>query len=241
MTRALFAAAVLLTAVPLRAQPPPAAPDAAELTRLLREFLAGASRNDAAAHDRFWSDDLVYTGSSGLRRVGKKEVLEGVRSAPAPKPGDPTTTYGAEDVRVRQFGDTAVVDFRLTGTTERAGRTEVASYLNTGTFLKRDGTWKVVAWQATKVPRPAEEAKRQVAAAHAALVRALAAGDAKSLEPLVVEGFVRTHAADAKRATGDATISVYGDAAVVRSASDTVTFVDDGGTWKAVSLQTSGP
>src|SRR5215510_13108274 len=29
------------------------APDAGELTRLLKEFLAGASRNDAAVHDRF--------------------------------------------------------------------------------------------------------------------------------------------------------------------------------------------
>jgi hypothetical protein len=29
------------------------APDAEELTKLLKEFLAGASRNDAATHDRF--------------------------------------------------------------------------------------------------------------------------------------------------------------------------------------------
>src|SRR5262245_13464255 len=192
MIRALSAVAVLLTAVPLRAQTGPAAPDAAELTRLLREFLGGASRNDPAAHDRFWSDDLVYTGSSGLRRVGKEDVLKGVRSAPPQKPGDPATTYGGEDVRVRQFGDTAVVDFRLTGTTEKNGRTEVASYLNTGTFLKRDGIWKVVAWQATKVPRPVEEARRQAAAAHEALVRALAAGDAKGLEAMLAEGFVWT-------------------------------------------------
>ncbi|HWW74504.1 MAG TPA: hypothetical protein VNZ44_03860, partial [Pyrinomonadaceae bacterium] len=49
------------------------APDAAELTRLLNEFLAGAGRNDAAAHERFWAEDLVYTGSSG-RRVGKADI-----------------------------------------------------------------------------------------------------------------------------------------------------------------------
>jgi uncharacterized protein (TIGR02246 family) len=258
MIRALAAAVLMLTALPLRGETAPAAPDAAELTKLLLEFLAGASRNDPAAHDRFWSDDLVYTGSSGLRRVGKKEVLEGVRSAPAPRPQDPTTAYGAEEVRVRQFGGTAVVDFRLTATTERGGRTEVASYLNTGTFLKRSGAWKVVAWQATKVPRAAEEAKLQVAAAHAALARALAAGDAKSLEPLVAEGFVWTPcpgeavtragllenaglAKGAKLGTSDAIVSVHGDAAVVRGASAIATFVDEGGVWKAVSLETSRP
>ena len=31
------------------------------LTGMLNEFLAGASINDAAAHDRFWAEDLVYT------------------------------------------------------------------------------------------------------------------------------------------------------------------------------------
>jgi ketosteroid isomerase-like protein len=258
MIRVLVAAAVLLTAVSQREPISPRVPDAAELTKLLREFLAGASRNDPATHDRFWSDDLVYTGSSGLRRVGKEDVLKGVLSAPSPRPGDPTTTYGAEDVRVRQFGDTAVVDFRLTGTTEKAGRTEVASYLNTGTFLKRDGVWKVVAWQATKVPRTAEEARLQVAAAHAAFVRALAAGDAKSLETMLTDDFVWTpcpgepltrarllekagQTKDPKLGTTDATVSVHGDAAVVRSASHALTFVDDGGTWKVVALLTGHP
>jgi len=37
------------------------APDAAELAKLLNDFLAGASRNDAAIHERFWADDLIYT------------------------------------------------------------------------------------------------------------------------------------------------------------------------------------
>ena len=43
----------------------PTAPDAAELTKLLNDFLAGASRNDIAMHDRFWADDLIYTRSAG--------------------------------------------------------------------------------------------------------------------------------------------------------------------------------
>jgi putative cell wall-binding protein len=54
---------VLAVAISLNAQ---AAPDGAELTKLLNEFLAGASRNDAAVHDRFWADDLIYTRSTGV-------------------------------------------------------------------------------------------------------------------------------------------------------------------------------
>ena len=127
--------------------------DATELTSLLNEFLAGASRNDAAVHDRFWAEDLIYTGSCGRRR-GKAELMKDVRSAPAPKPTDPKTTYSAEDVRIQQYGDTAVVAFRLVGATEQNGKTTVNSFLNSGTFLKRNGKWQVVNWQATKVPEP---------------------------------------------------------------------------------------
>jgi len=124
-------------------------PDEVELTRLLREFLAGASRNDPAVHDRFWADELVYTGSNGRRR-GKVEVLADVRAASsAPSPG-PATTYTAEDIRIQQYGDTAIVAFRLVGTTGSGEKAQVERYLNTGTFLRRNREWRVVAWQATK-------------------------------------------------------------------------------------------
>lgn len=149
MKRILSSAIVLLVlALGLNAQ---TAPDANELTKLLKDFLDGASRNDAAVHDRFWAEDLIYTGSAGRRR-NKADVMRDVRSAPAPKPGDAKTTYTAEDIRIQQYGQTAIVAFRLVGTTEKDGRTEVANYLNTGTFLKRKGKWQVVSWQATRVP-----------------------------------------------------------------------------------------
>src|SRR5829696_10519950 len=94
-----------------------ASPDQAELTRMLNEFLAGAGRNDAVMHDRFWADDLIYTRGAG-QRVGKAEIMKGVRSAPAPNTNDPKTVYTAENVRIQQYGDAAVVAFRLVGTSD---------------------------------------------------------------------------------------------------------------------------
>lgn len=152
MTRATCAA-VLAALLLATAAPAAEAPDAAKLTALLKEFLAGAGVNDATAHDRFWAEDLVYTGSTG-RRVGKAEIMKDVGSAPPPKPGDPRVTYGAEDIRIRQYGSTAIVAFRLVATTARGDTTEVASFLNSGTFLRRGGRWQVVCWQATRVPAP---------------------------------------------------------------------------------------
>ena len=211
--------------------------DAVELTRLLREFLAGASRNDAAAHQRFWADELVYTGSSG-RRIGKADILSDMRTPPSPRPAGPATTYTAEDIRIQQYGDTAIVAFRLVGTSQSGGRTEVTRYLNTGTFLKRGGEWRAVAWQATKAPRSEDETKVEIAAAQAAIDRAILAGDGKALEGLLDEAFVWTHPTGEKGTrkdliadlaagslrfsrldTGTVTVSAFGDTAIARGES----------------------
>jgi ketosteroid isomerase-like protein len=149
MKRILFPVIMLLSVVcGLRAE---TAPAAAELTKLLKDFLAGAGRNEIAVHERFWADDLIYTGSVG-RRLGKTDILQDVRKEGPSKPGDETTVYTAEDIRIQQYGDTAIVAFRLVGTTEKAGKKEIKNYLNTGTFLKRNGKWQAVSWQATVLP-----------------------------------------------------------------------------------------
>jgi len=141
-----------------------ASDDSIELTNLLNTFLAGASVDDAAAHDRFWAEDLIYTSSTG-ERIGKADIMSGLNEpAPANK-GEAVavaaTVYTAEDIRIHQYGDTAIVAFKLVGTTAAAkgvtaatptAASEVLYYYNTGTFLRRDGRWQVVAWQATRIP-----------------------------------------------------------------------------------------
>ncbi len=148
----LSATLLLLLAVTAPAQSPIAAPDGAELTKLLHEFLAGASTSDIAMHDRFWADDLIYTGSSG-RRKGKADIMRELRAEEKePKKDEPPTTYSAEEIRIQQYGETAIVAFKLVGKTEKDGGPEIKNYLNTGTFLKRNGKWQAVAWQATILP-----------------------------------------------------------------------------------------
>jgi ketosteroid isomerase-like protein len=157
MKRLLLTFVSLVIANGLLAQ---AAPDAGELTKLLKDFLAGASKNDIAMHDRFWADELVYTSALG-RRKSKPDIMRELRdeTKAAPKPEEGTTVYTAEDIQIQQHGDTAVVAFRLVATTDKAGTKTVANYFNTGTFLKRNGKWQVIAWQATAVPKESAPAK----------------------------------------------------------------------------------
>lgn len=121
-----------------------------ELIALLDEFLAGASRNDSAAHERFWSDDLVYTSSTGAR-FGKAGIIGPMRDGAAASNEEDVMVYGREALLVRVYGDTAVVTFRLVGTTQTEP-VSVARFYNTGTFLLRDGEWRAIAWQATRIP-----------------------------------------------------------------------------------------
>ena len=237
MLRAALVTAVLWIATPAvgAGQPvPDPAPDRAALEALLAEFLAGASRNDAAVHDRFWADTLVYTRSTG-RRIGKADVIQDVRAAPPFGPNVSHTAYSAEDVRVQQFGDTALVAFRLVGVSGTGAGRERSQFLNTGTFVKRDGRWQAVAWQSTRAALPEEEARAQAAAVGSALHAALLAADVKALETMLHESFVWTHSNGARLTgrelvgqlasgrlrysrleTSHVTVSVHGTTAIVR-------------------------
>ena len=122
------------------------ADDTDDLTQMLHDFLQNV--NDASTHDRFWAHDLVYTSSRGTRTT-KDQIMQGFEDANDASPGG-GPAYTAEDVQIQVYEDAAVVAFRMVATPpEGSARQE---YLNTGTFVKRDGQWQVVAWQATIIP-----------------------------------------------------------------------------------------
>ena len=125
--------------------------DVDELSNMLQQFLGAADQQEA--HSQFWADDLVYTSSDGSR-FGKADIMAGFDSSDEePSEGAPPMVYSGEDVDIRLYGDTAIVAFKLAGTpTEKSADAGVLYYYNTGTFLKRDGVWQVIAWQATKIP-----------------------------------------------------------------------------------------
>ena len=130
------AALTLFTAgFPLRAEDQ-------QLSALIHEFMDGASRNDAAVHQRFWAEDLVYTSSAG-KRFGKAEILAGM--SPQAEPSG--VIYSAEDLQLRRYGDIAVATFRLQALAAD-GSTE--QFYNSGVFLLDDGQWRAFTWQATR-------------------------------------------------------------------------------------------
>jgi hypothetical protein len=124
-----------------------------EIVSLLNEFLARV--DEVAMHERFWADDLVYVSAKGEVR-SKAAILESMRAGDTPgvrdtKTGEPKTTFAAQEVKVRPLGATvAMLNFRLV---RRVGD-KTNYFRNSGTFVKRDGRWQVVSWQATREGPP---------------------------------------------------------------------------------------
>jgi len=121
----------------------------------LRDFLAAASRGDKEVLDSFFADDVIYTGSSGIK-MDKAAVLKSISAHAA---NGIRVSYQAQDITVHPYDDAVIVNFQmmvLEG--ENKGNREAAYFRNTGTFLKRNGKWQAVAWQATQAT-PAAETK----------------------------------------------------------------------------------
>jgi ketosteroid isomerase-like protein len=120
-----------------------------EVTVLLREFMAGAGSGDRAIFEKFFANDVIYTRATGVV-ITKADIMQSL-GKPAPA-SEGKSSYSAEDITVHEYGDTVIVAFRLEGrTVHDDGKVELAHYRNTGTFLRRNGRWQAVAWQATKI------------------------------------------------------------------------------------------
>ncbi len=116
----------------------------AAVESLLHEFLKNVE--DPAMHDRFWADDVVYVGSTGKVRT-KAEILANVKAEAAkakPQVGG-ADSFDAEDVKIRQYGDVCVLNFRLVA---HMG-SETKYFRNSGVFVNHNGKWQAVSWQAT--------------------------------------------------------------------------------------------
>jgi hypothetical protein len=133
-----------------------------EVAALLTEFLSNV--DSAAMHERFWADNLIYVGNSGsvktkadiVKSMKESEAKDAAAKKDGKKSDGPKETFSAEDVTIRQYGDIAVLNFRLVQHTVGAPDN---SYRNSGVFTLRDGKWQVISWQATKV-QPVSDTKK---------------------------------------------------------------------------------
>jgi len=149
MKRIVFTASltVLAFAVAIQAQTPLQTQTASveqELTKLENAWLQAFFTKDTAFSDRFLADDYVGTDEHGNVKTKAQEIAE-------IKAGAHLSTSGAQDnIKVRVFGNTALVTGRNIMKGLFKGKEYSSPYLWTHTFLKRGGRWQCVASHVSK-------------------------------------------------------------------------------------------
>jgi len=118
------------------------------LMKLQREWLDAYQKHDAAALERIEADNFTLTEADG-KVTTKAEDVASIRNAKPPQPDD---SFDVEDVKVRLYGDTAVLIGRVILKYRNKGQMVVERYRYTDTYLRRRGRWQVVASQLTRLP-----------------------------------------------------------------------------------------
>jgi ketosteroid isomerase-like protein len=122
--------------------------DEQALRRLEDEWLGSYLRGDKATFERIVAPD--FTGTDESAKVRNKEQERELIQAP---PSSIKASLTNEDVQVRIYGDTALVNGRIVYKAQPSGQTEISFQSRfTDTLLKRGGSWQVFARHYSRLP-----------------------------------------------------------------------------------------
>jgi len=118
-----------------------------ELLKLENDWSQASMKRDATALARFYADEYIFTDADGVVTNKAKELKNLTSGAFR------LTAYKFDDMKVRIYGDTAVVTGRNTikGVWEDINRDISGPYRFTDIFVKHDGRWQCVASQSSRV------------------------------------------------------------------------------------------
>jgi ketosteroid isomerase-like protein len=140
-----FAIAILVAAM-LQANPAQDVVDVSALTALESVWNQAHIRGDVQALDRLWAADLVVVVPK-MKPMSRAEAMKMTLSA-----GAWFDRYDSSDLRVRVYGDTALVTGRLVRSRRMTGITVEDVWLFTKVYARTAGEWKVVAFHTSEAP-----------------------------------------------------------------------------------------
>ncbi len=159
VTVALAAAAIAATAmVPVRARAQGKTPKAAarpaattaasaeeEIKKLEKDRAAAAVKADTTMLEKYTADDYTFINRNG-------QLADRAQTMSRLKSGDiKLTANDVSDLRVRLYGNTAVVTGRSDVKGTMGGKDATGAVLFTRVYVKKDGRWQAVAFQQTPI------------------------------------------------------------------------------------------
>jgi len=119
-----------------------------ELLRLESVWNEAHEKGDASVLEKLWGDDLEVTVPR-MPVMLKADALAFARSGRMK-----FQRYQTSDVKVRVYGDAALVSGRLQRTRTLNGKTLDDDWRFLKVYLRREARWQVVAFQASEAPQP---------------------------------------------------------------------------------------
>lgn len=121
---------------------------AQEVMQAEKERAQAVLRNDGAAMDRLLGEEFTVTDVQGIvhGRLDELSLYKDKRRQ--------TQSWEPSDVKVRLYGDAAIVTERATVKDILEGEQRDIQIRLTHVWVKRDGRWQVVARQATRISEP---------------------------------------------------------------------------------------
>ena len=115
----------------------------AEIRQLAQEWMEATARRDAAALDRFLADEFLLVAARGLsdKPAWLHAALHLIE----------VTAFRYDDVRIRLYGDVAVMHSHWTQQATMAGQDWSGEFRLTDVWVRRAGRWQVVARHLTQV------------------------------------------------------------------------------------------
>jgi uncharacterized protein (TIGR02246 family) len=141
----LTAVLAVLSAAAFAQKPADAVAVEKEIRQLEEQLRAAAVKADTAAFERLLADDYTTTNLNGLTR-SKAEVIADAKSGAAK-----TESLTLDSVKVRVYGDAAVLTADRTVKSTLRGQDTSGRLREIRVFVKRNGRWQAVAMQATPI------------------------------------------------------------------------------------------
>ena len=116
-----------------------------ELVRRTQELFDAVVKGNAEPWKKYFADDCIFSDEKG-RTLGKAAPVADI----TPLPRGYSGTIKIAKAQSIIHGDTAILSYDLDETETVFGQNLTARYHSTDTWLRRDGTWQIVASQAMR-------------------------------------------------------------------------------------------
>lgn len=126
-----------------------------ELMQLERDWSAAYLKRDAATVARILADEYVGIDGRGIITNKAQEIEE----AEGPKPGAPAPPFvvlgeSVTDMKVRLYGDVAVVNGRTIEKIRNKDGEKEIQYRRTTVWVNRGGRWQCVSFHGSRIMEP---------------------------------------------------------------------------------------